>query len=774
MVTGSHFSGNLAAKRYGRNPEKRLQHGEDPFSKPFHAFSSLITMATLKEGRMVDLNDASGKNGGHSRDKLIGHASEDHDLFADPKQRNMLVRILREEGNVHNLEMRVNKKTGDAHTILLSANPITVNDEPCLLTASVDITAREERIDALKESEEKYRMLVENSLQGLAIIQDSHIVFCNNAYAAIAGYSVEELLSFPDAKELIHTDDYAAVLENYREWFNGKSVSPHYEHRIIRKDKAVRWVEIYASLLEYGGKPALQIVDMDITERKRAEAERERLMAAIEQSGETVVITNAAGIVSYVNPVFERTTGYHREEVIGQTLRILKSGQQDASFYHKLWATISSGKNWKGRIVNRRKDGTCFTESATISPVSDAEGRIVNYVAIKRDITEHLRLEDQFRQAQKMEAVGSLAGGIAHDFNNLLTVIKGYTEILTDGFAPDDPKLRDLDQIAKAVQQAASLTMQLLIFSRKQILQPKILNLNEVLAETKNMLRRLIGEDIELVTIAQPGLGLVNADQVQIQQIIMNLTVNARDAMPQGGKLTIETANVDFDENYVREHALAKAGPYIMLAISDNGTGMDSATQSRIFEPFFTTKEKGKGTGLGLSTVFGIVKQSNGFIWVYSEPGNGTSFKVYLPREQAAVAQAAAECRTDFDSRGFETVLVVEDEATVRNLTSRILRARGYTILEASNGKDAMNVARECTGNIHLILTDVVMPGMSGKDLVSRLKDVRPNIKALYVSGYADNAIIRHGMLDSSVAFLQKPFTVESLARKVREVINLC
>ena len=314
--------------------------------------------------------------------------------------------------------------------------------------------------------------------------------------------------------------------------------------------------------------------------------------------------------------------------------------------------------------------------------------------------------------------------------------------------------------------------MQLLAFSRKQILQPKTLNLNEVLAETNKMMRRLISEDIELVTIAQPGLGLVITDEVQFRRIIMNLVVNARDAMPQGGKLTIETANVDFDEDYVREHPLANSGPYVMLAISDNGIGMDSATQSHIFEPFFTTKGKGKGTGLGLSTVYGIVKQSNGFIWVYSEPGKGTAFKVYLPRVKAAIAQVTIESKCDIDLRGFETVLVVEDEDAVRNLTSRILRGRGYTVLEASNGKEAMNVIREHGKNIHLIVTDVVMPGMSGKDLVSQLKMAQPSIKALYVSGYADNAIVNHGMLDSNVAFLQKPFTVESLARKVREVIN--
>jgi two-component system, cell cycle sensor histidine kinase and response regulator CckA len=391
---------------------------------------------------------------------------------------------------------------------------------------------------------------------------------------------------------------------------------------------------------------------------------------------------------------------------------------------------------------------------------------------VLRDITERKHLEAQFLQARKMEAIGVLAGGVAHDFNNLLNVIIGYCELVLDNLTEDDPNRNDIIQVSQAGQRAKSLTSQLLAFSRKQILQPAILDLNDSIASMGPMLSRLIPESIDFVITTQPGLGLIYADPGQMQQILMNFVINARDAMPQGGKLTIETENVNHDEEYALSHPAVKVGSYVMLAISDNGVGMDETTQAHLFEPFFTTKERGRGTGLGLSTVYGIVKQSNGFIWVYSEPGKGTTFKIYFPQAEGEIAKVTEETKSEPGLRGFETVLVAEDEASVRTLTCRILRERGYTILVASNGKEALDIAQKYSGEIHLALTDVVMPEMGGKELVSKLASIRPGIKALYASGYTDNAIVHHGVLDSDVAFLQKPFTVESLARKVREVID--
>ncbi len=380
--------------------------------------------------------------------------------------------------------------------------------------------------------------------------------------------------------------------------------------------------------------------------------------------------------------------------------------------------------------------------------------------------------EERLRQAQKMEAVGRLAGGVAHDFNNLLTVITSYSALLLEDLAADDPKRDDVDQIRKAAEGAAALTRQLLAFSRQQVLQPKALDLKATVAGTDKLLKRLIGEDIQLTSVLAPDLGVVKADPGQIEQIIINLAVNARDAMPTGGRLTIEAANVDMDEAYVRGHAPASPGRYVMLAISDTGIGMDEQTKARIFEPFFTTKEVGKGTGLGLATVYGIVKQSGGFIWVYSEPGHGTSFKVYFPRVDEPAEPTAASTAGTEPRGGTETVLVVEDAASVRMVTRQVLERFGYAILEAPNGETALRLAAKHHGPIHLLLTDVIMPGLSGRQLAEQLAQLRPDMKVLYASGYADQAIVHHGILDSDIAYLQKPFTPETLARRVRQVLD--
>ena len=389
-----------------------------------------------------------------------------------------------------------------------------------------------------------------------------------------------------------------------------------------------------------------------------------------------------------------------------------------------------------------------------------------------KERAERKQLEQQLRQAQKMEAIGQLTGGIAHDFNNMLTVIIGYSELMLQKLKADDSLRSDIEQIKEAGERASSLTRQLLAFSRKQVLQPKVFDLNAVLTNMDRMLQRLIGEDIHLVTVPAPGLGRVRADPGQIEQVIMNLAVNARDAMPHGGKLTIETANVELDNAYAREHVSVRPGSYVMLAVSDTGCGMDAATQAQIFEPFFTTKEVGKGTGLGLSTVFGIVKQSEGYVWVYSEVGRGTTFKIYLPRVEAAVETVEPSGETARPARGSETILLVEDDHAVRTLIRSTLQAHGYTVLEASQGKEALLLSGQHKGLIHMMVTDTVMPGMSGRELAERLKPLRPNMKALFMSGYTDKAIVHHGELDPDTAFLQKPFTPDALARKVREVLD--
>ncbi|HVS60422.1 MAG TPA: ATP-binding protein, partial [Gemmatimonadaceae bacterium] len=410
----------------------------------------------------------------------------------------------------------------------------------------------------------------------------------------------------------------------------------------------------------------------------------------------------------------------------------------------------------------------------TTSPVLDERGRVLGFVRVSIDLTERRNLEEQFRQSQKMDAVGRLAGGIAHDFNNLLTVIRLNTELIIESFDPTDPRSDDIKQIKSAAERASSLTRQLLAFSRKQILQPRVLDMNSVVGTVEPMLRRLIGEDI-VITSQCSARGYVVADPGKLEQVLVNLVVNARDAMPQGGRISIETKNVELDENYTSEHAPVVAGRYVMLAVGDTGVGMSVDTREHAFDPFFTTKEAGKGTGLGLATVYGIVKQSGGYVWIYSEPGHGTALKLYFPEVTAAAAFGAGpeyQPTMKTPNRGSETILLVEDEEAVRGLACRILERQGYRVIPAQHGREAMEIATKEEGQIDLVLTDVVMPGMNGRGLVERLSGIRPAIKSLYMSGYTDDDIIRRGFIEPSKSFLQKPFTSEALLQTVRKVLD--
>ena len=499
---------------------------------------------------------------------------------------------------------------------------------------------------------------------------------------------------------------------------------------------------------------------------------RDFLQSITENSPDAIITTDGRGRLTYFSRGAEAMFGYRAAKMIGSAVADLyPGGLEEARAVKRRLAQEGQLRNYESGFLT--KDGGCVEVSASISLLRDATGRVAGTLGVLKDIGERRRLEEQLRQSQKMEAVGRLAGGIAHDFNNLLTMIAGRAQLILSRLRPEEPIHRDATLVRTTADRAAVLTQQLLAFSRKQVLQPQVLNLNAVVTAMEPMLGRLIGEDIDLAVIPAESLGRVKADPGQIEQVIVNLVVNSRDAMPQGGRLTVETADVELDAAYASRHFSVPPGPYVMLAVSDTGEGMDEQTRSRVFEPFFTTKGPGKGTGLGLATVYGIVKQSGGDIQLYSEPGRGTAFRIYLPR----VAQVSAEVDDTTSpsaavARGDETVLLVEDEPEVRDLAREILEVSGYTVLQACDPLEAVVMAERHPGPIHLLLTDVIMPRQSGRALVERLRPLRPEMQVLYMSGYTNEAIVRHGVLDPDTLFIQKPFTPDALGHRVRAALD--
>jgi PAS domain S-box-containing protein len=502
----------------------------------------------------------------------------------------------------------------------------------------------------------------------------------------------------------------------------------------------------------------------------RVEIAETKYQTLMQHANDAIFIVDPAGPVLEINGQAEAMLGRPSTEIVGRRLLDLVTQESRGDAAAQFQQLLIKGAAHVPDIHLRHSDGrqVCADFSASLVPVRGEPF----VLAIARDVTERNRLERQFQQAQKMEAIGQLAGGVAHDFNNLLTVILGYCEFLMETFPADDSRRQDVGEIRKAGQSAGSLTRQLLAFSRKQILEPVVLDLNAVLTNSDRMVRRLIGEHIKIVSRFDPELGLVKADAGQIEQILVNLAVNARDAMPEGGTISIETGNVELDEQYVRTHVGAALGPHIVLAVSDTGHGMSEQTQSHLFEPFFTTKEKGKGTGLGLATIYGIVKQSGGSIWVSSDLERGTTFKVCFPRVEGVAAPLVSARSLVQSLTGTETILLAEDASGLLELAKKILERYGYTVLEAPNGIEALQICEQHQGTIHLLLTDVVMPGMSGRDLADRVAALYPGTKVLYTSGYTDSAIVRSGVLSAGTAFLQKPYAPEALARKVRDLLD--
>ncbi len=603
------------------------------------------------------------------------------------------------------------------------------------------------------------------------------ILEANLAAAKMLGTTRGALKGKPIHQRILKEDQDSFYLERKR-LLETDNLQRVWELRMVREGGESFWVRLEASTeREPDGTQALRVVMSDINDRKRANDELRKLSRAVEQSPTVIVITDRAGNIEYANPQFERVTGYTRAEAVGRNPRILKSGSMPAETYADLWNVISKGGEWHGELCNRRKNGELFWESAAISGLKNDAGEVTHYVAVKTDITgrrraeaERAELEAQLQQAQRMESVGRLAGGVAHDFNNMLGVILAHAELAMEAVDPKAQVHDDLEEIRKAATRSADLTRQLLAFARRQTVAPRVFDLNETVASMLKMLRRLIGENIELQWVPGAELWPVRLDPSQLDQILANLCVNAGDAIGTVGQVTIASENVTLDRHYCAARPGLEPGEYVQIVVSDDGSGMDAETLAHVFEPFFTTKEIGKGTGLGLATVYGIVKQNQGFISVASKLGKGSTITICLPRHVGS-ADLLDRSNTSHSVRGHETILLVEDEPAVLRVTKRMLEGLGYHVLAAGTPSEAMLWASE-KRDIHLVLTDVLMPKMNGRDLVKNLLTVLPNLKPVFMSGYTADVIALHGTLGDGVDFIQKPFSRRDLAAKIREVLD--
>jgi PAS domain S-box-containing protein len=631
--------------------------------------------------------------------------------------------------------------------------------------------------EARRQGEERFRALIEHGADAVALVApDGTLLFASHSIERLLGFAPAELVGHPGF-ERVHPDDAPRLHAALRDIIASPGTPASLELRWRHKDGS--WRHIDAVAVDRLAEPAVGAIVVnfrDVSERRTAEAalreSEERYRTLVEGVRDIIFALSPEGTIASLNPAFETITGLRREEWVGQPFERLVHPEDLPLALELLGRVVRGELRPASQFRVRTAKGDYRVGEFSATPQLH-EGRLVGILGIGRDVTERVQLEQQLRQAQKMEAVGRLAGGIAHDFNNILTAITGYADLLLEDLGATDPRRQDADEIHKAADRAAGLTRQLLAFSRQQVLQPTVLEVNKLVSDLEKMLRRLLGEDVELGTRLAPTTGRVKADPGQLEQVIMNLAVNARDAMPNGGKLTLETGNVDLDEAYAADHYPARAGPFVLLAVSDTGIGMSEETQAHMFEPFFTTKEKGKGTGLGLATVYGIIKQSGGFIWVYSEVGHGTTFKLYLPRVEELAERASQPAQAPARAaRGTETVLVVEDEAPVRSVARQVLERHGYTVLEAPSAEAALDLATRYSGTIHLLLTDVVMPGLNGRELASRLATLRPDARVIFMSGYTDDAVTRHGVLEPGSAYVQKPFTPDAIARRVREVLD--
>jgi len=759
---------------------RNMRHAEELLSSLFND-APIGKAITAPDGSWLRVNGALASTLGCTVEELQAASlpSPQHSDLAAGTGEEIVRSMLAGEGDNRASDRCFHTKGGGQVWMLVASSLKRGADgEPLYVIADmIDITGRKTADSQLQESETRYRRLFESAKDGILILdaETGGIVDVNPFMTELTGYPRDHFVG-KALWEIGPFKDTGAAKRSFAELLE-KALVRYEDLPLKTSDGRTVEVEFVSNVYLVNGSRVIQCNVRDISVRKRAQDDLRMRDRAIQAVTQGLLITDRRlpdNPIVYASPGFTRLTGYSTEESLGKNCRFLQGPETDRAVTARLREAVEKGEACTVELLNYRKDGTPFWNLLAISPVTDLDGAVTNYVGVQTNVTERRTLEAQLLQAQKMEAVGRLAGGVAHDFNNVLSVILSYAEIIALDLKVDDPLRGDMEEIRKAALRAAALTQQLLAFSRQQVLQPRVLNLHDSVVAIEKMLHRLIGADVTLTVLPSRGLWSVRADPSQIEQILMNLAVNARDAMAHGGELTIETSNVVLDADYALAHHGVQPGPYAMLAVTDTGTGMSRETQARIFEPFFTTKEQGKGTGLGLATVFGIVSQSGGHVWVYSEPGKGATFKLYFPRVSgvSGVSEPLSPRILNTEaSCACETILLVEDDDQVRAVALTILRRRGYVVLVAPNGGEALLICEKYGAKIDLLLTDVVLPRMSGRDLAERLRPLRAEMKVLFMSGYTDDAVLQHGVLDSGVAYLQKPFTSAALTSKVRDVL---
>jgi PAS domain S-box-containing protein len=873
--------------------ERELRESRERFARAFESSPDSVTITTLEEGRYLEVNPAFTTLSGYTREEAIGRTVAELGLWVSLAERNRLVERIRAERSFQNFEAQFRRKDGMIITVLLSGGVMEYGGRPCLVAIGRDITERKRNEAAMRFMQ----FAIDRASEGVCWVRpDGRYTYVNDAVCRLLEYSREELLRMRvfDVHRTLSPEVFRGRWNEVR-----KSGAVTVEVELCTRSGRLVPVELTINHLEFEGQEFHCTFMRDLEPRRKAEEQLRLQAAALETAANAIVITDRDGKIQWANPAFAHLTGYELSEALNRNPRILKSGQHPREFYEEMWKTILGGNVWRGEIINRRKDGTLYTEEMSITPVRDGRGEISHFVAVKQDITqrkaaeEALReseerhrefvrnavhgmyrstpdgrllevnpalvamlgyenesellgrnleqeiyrypeerrriletiekrkrasgiesewrrkdgtyitvrqsgrlvtdeegrpqyfetivedvterrlLEQQLRASQKFEAIGKLAGGIAHDFNNVIGAILGWAELSEDLVPPDSKLLRNLKVIEDQARKAAGLTRQLLAFARRQHLEPREMNLNQTVTEVVNLLEKVIGKDIELRTTLAPDLAMVRADATQVEQVLMNLCVNARDAMPHGGVLMLKTENIEYSEEYCLSHPYMQPGKFVRVQVSDTGCGMGPEVLEHIFEPFFTTKEKGRGTGLGLATVYGIVKQHGGFIHVYSEPGKGTTFNVNFPAHEGPAAPAMKrEVEGEAVRGGTETVLVGEDHAEMAEMARNTLERLGYTVLLASNGEEAVELFEKNKDRIQAVFLDVVMPLLNGPEAYKRMCAIRPGVPVLFASGYSADVPALGELVERGYPILQKPYSMREMARKIRSVLD--